>query len=127
MDTTSLRLDERKALLLTILRPLPRAGLVRFCKHMDGDGKAVLTEACRLGLNGIVSKKISTPCRSVRRGDWLKAKWVQIDEFVIAGYLDSSAVENAVGTLVLSYYDGNKLVYAGRVGTGFSQAKAREQ
>jgi bifunctional non-homologous end joining protein LigD len=126
MDTTSLGLDKRKELLQTVLRPLPPAGLVRFSKHMAGDGKAMLAEACKLGIEGIVSKQISAPYRSGRRGDWLKAKCVRTDEFVVVGYLESSALKNAIGALVLSYYDANKFIYAGRVGTGFSHATARK-
>src|SRR6202040_2429902 len=60
------------------------------------------------------------------RGDhWLKSKCVKRQEFVIVGYVPSTAVSGSVGSLLLGFYEDGKLVYAGRVGTGFSSAQAR--
>jgi bifunctional non-homologous end joining protein LigD len=86
----------------------------------------MLTEACRLGLEGIISKRADRPYRSGRNDDWLKSKCIQTDEFVIIGYLQSNVSANAVGALVVGYYDRNRLKYAGRVGTGFTNRRATE-
>lgn len=125
-DITSFGLDTRKDLLQTLVGPLPKAGLVRFSQHLAGNGAAMLSEVCKLGAEGIISKQIDAPYRPGRCGDWLKAKCLLNDEFVIGGYLNSSAIKNAIGALVLGYFDGRKLIYAGRVGTGFSHGLARE-
>ena len=85
----------------------------------------MLAEVCKLGLEGIISKRIDRPYRSGRHDDWLKSKCIQVDEFVIVGYLNSNAAPNAVGALVVGYYDKKQLIYAGRVGTGYTQQNAR--
>ena len=86
----------------------------------------MLAEVCTLGLEGTISKRLDKPYRSGRGTAWLKSKCVQTDEFVVVGYLNSNAVTNAIGALVVGFYDGKKLVYAGRVGTGFHQRVAGE-
>lgn len=112
----------RKAALNSILSGAVR--LVRFSNHMAGDGSAILGKACAIGVEGIVSKRVDKPYRSGRGGDWVKAKCVMADPFVIIGYVPSTATIDAVGSLVLGYYDGPQLIYAGRVGTGFTAAAA---
>jgi bifunctional non-homologous end joining protein LigD len=91
---------------------------------LQGDAAAILTNACKLGLEGIVSKRIDKPYRSGRRVEWLKAKCLLSDEFVVAGYLESSSMANAIGALALGVYEDQRLVYVGRVGTGFSHKAA---
>ena len=86
----------------------------------------MLGEACKLGLEGIISKRLDRPYRSGRHDDWLKSKCVQVDEFVIIGYLVSSAGPNAIGALVVGYYERRQLIYAGRVGTGYSNRVAAD-
>lgn len=77
------------------------------------------------GLEGVISKRRDCPYRSGRRDDWLKIKCVQRQEFVVAGYLLSTVNSKAIGALVLGVYEGGKLVYVGRVGTGFTESTAR--
>jgi bifunctional non-homologous end joining protein LigD len=81
--------------------------------------------ACRLGLEGIVSKRRDLPYRPGRGEHWLKSKCVERQEFVILGYVPSTAASGSVGSIPLGYYDGEKLIYAGRVGTGWSAGQAR--
>lgn len=97
---------------------------IRYSDHLAGDGARMLTEACRLGLEGIVSKRADRPYRSGRHDEWLKSKCIQVDEFVILGYVVSNVSENAVGALVVGYFERKHLMYAGRVGTGFTQQTA---
>ncbi len=124
-DLRGLPLRERKSKLHPVVAGLGERA-IRYSEHLSSDGRAMLDEVCRLGLEGIVSKRLDKPYRSGRTGDWVKAKCKQSDELVIAGYLDSTAIANAVGALVLGFYDGRQLIYAGRVGTGFTHRKAAE-
>lgn len=115
----------RKAALRLLLGDRPTSSLVQFSEHMEGDGKEVFASACKLGLEGIVSKLIDQPYSSGRSNDWIKSKCVIADPFVVIGYVASKAASHAIGSLVLGYYEGASLIYAGRVGTGFSARDAR--
>lgn len=115
-------LGDRKLQLGALLLDAPDR--VRYSEHLPGDGTKMLSAACKMGLEGIISKRLDKPYRSGRHDDWRKTKCVQTDEFVIVGYTDSTAIENSIGALAVAFYDGKKLVYAGRVGTGFNRATA---
>ena len=91
----------------------------------DESGEIVLKHACRLGLEGIVSKLRDAPYRPGRGRSWLKAKCSARQEFVIGGFVPSTATPKAIGSLVLGVYEGDVLRYVGRVGTGFSAAVAQ--
>ncbi len=117
-------LIERKDLLKAVLTR-SRSKHLRYSEHMASDGATVLKEACSFGLEGIISKRTDRPYRSGRNGEWLKSKCLQTDEFVIGGYLVSSVEEKAIGALALGTFEKGKLVYAGRVGTGFTHDTAR--
>src|SRR5258708_36565646 len=80
----------------------------------------MLEHSCRMGLEGIISKRSDLPYRPGRAEHWLKAKCQQSQEFVILGYVASTAASRTVGALALGYYADGQLVYAGRVGTGWS-------
>lgn len=122
-DTRALPLADRKTLLKRLL-PRRKNSHVRYSEHVQGNGATMFAEACKLGLEGIISKRLDKPYRSGRGVDWLKVKCIQTDEFVVAGYLESSAIKDAVGALVVGFYVGKRLVYAGRVGTGFNRRVA---
>ena len=66
------------------------------------------------------------PYRSGRGKEWIKSKCSNRQEFVVAGYVPSSVSSKAIGSLVLGYFDGGKLVHVGRVGTGFSHKLAED-
>jgi bifunctional non-homologous end joining protein LigD len=78
-----------------------------------------------MGLEGVISKRADRPYRPGRWEDWVKVKCIQSQEFVIAGYVPRSDSGKSVGALVLGYHEGERLTYAGRVGTGFTAATAR--
>jgi bifunctional non-homologous end joining protein LigD len=124
VDVTGAPLLDRKALLETVLERVSRHSPVRFSQHMDCDAQAMFDEACKLGLEGIVSKRRDMPYRGGRRDEWRKTKCIHTDEFVIGGFIDHSAVKEAIGSLAFGYYQGGKLIYAGRVGTGWDHATA---
>ena len=125
MDTRRLPLADRKALLRTLLGGATK-GPLRYSEHIIGDGRPVLKNACRLGLEGIISKRLDLPYRSGRHGDWIKTKCKFEDEFVIGGFTPSRAARASIGALVLGYYEGKRFCYCGRVGTGFDHEAARE-
>ncbi len=123
-DLTRASLLDRKELLQAIVAGLAPDTPVRISEHLDVDGPVMLAHSCRMGLEGIVSKRKDLGYRSGRSDYWLKAKCQQSQEFVILGYVRSTAASRAVGSLALGYYDGGELVYAGRVGTGWSLSVA---
>jgi bifunctional non-homologous end joining protein LigD len=124
-DLRPVPLIDRKALLRQLLGALPASANVRYSDHLDDGGEAMFEHACRLGLEGIVSKRRDLPYRSGRGDHWLKRKCVLGQEFVIGGYVASTASKGAVGSLAVGYYDDGALIYAGRVGTGFSEETSR--
>jgi len=123
-DTRALPLADRKRLLKRLFARRKKGGPLRFSDHAQGNGALILAESCNLGLEGIICKRLDKPYRSGRGVDWLKVKCIQTDEFVIGGYLDSSAIKDAIGALVVGFYEGKHLIYAGRVGTGFNRRVA---
>lgn len=127
LDGVDLRpapLGDRKELLAAIMKRR-RTKVLRYSDHIIGEGTAMVQEVCSLGLEGIVSKRRDLPYRSGRHANWLKAKCIQTDEFVIGGYLVSSVDAKAVGALALGTFEKGRFVYAGRVGTGFTHEAAR--
>lgn len=119
-------LQQRKDALRKLFARRSKAGQVRYSEHLAADGARMLSEACSLGLEGIISKRLDRPYRSGRHDDWLKSKCVQVDEFVIVGYLKSNVAGNAIGALVVGYYERKQLIYAGRVGTGYTHQTAAD-
>ena len=85
-DLRDLPLLERKRQLEQLLAPLPPDHLIRFCDHLIGSGPEMHRNACRLGVEGIIAKRVDAPYRSGRSGDWLKIKCHARQEFVIGGY-----------------------------------------
>ena len=124
-DLTGAPLLDRKAALARLLAGHD-GGPLKYSEHFTERGEVVLRHACRLGLEGIVSKLGNAPYRSGRSKAWLKSKCVDSDEFVIIGYVPSTTQRRVVGSLVLGYFDKGKLVYAGRVGSGFSTSVAED-
>lgn len=129
LDGTDLRplpLTTRKAALAKLLARVPQRGPVRLSESIDESGPVLLKRACGMGLEGIISKQAMAGYHSGRSHDWLKTKCSDRQEFVVAGFVPSTADSRAIGALVLAFYDNGKLHYAGRTGTGFSHAVARD-
>jgi bifunctional non-homologous end joining protein LigD len=118
-------LEERKALLKKLVGSRS-TGRIRFSEHIAGNGAAFFSEACRAGLEGIVSKRRDQPYRGGRHGGWLKTKCVQRQEFVIGGFTNPQGMRAGIGALLIGYYEGDRLVFCGKVGTGFTQKLALE-
>jgi bifunctional non-homologous end joining protein LigD len=127
-DLTHVRLDQRKELLATLLSASSSAeGRIQYSDHVVGDGPHVFAEACKMGVEGIISKRRDRPYRPGRTTNWLKIKCLQREEFVVGGFTNPSSSRVGFGALLLGYYDPRgKLVYAGRVGTGFTEQTLRD-
>ena len=125
-DLRPLPLVERKAALEKLLRKLPKGAPLRFSESLTEPGSVLFKHACKMGLEGIMSKLADAPYHSGRGHDWLKTKCSDRQELVIAGFVPSTADAHSVGALVLGYYSRGSLVYAGRTGTGFTHAVARD-
>ena len=110
----------RKAALERLMADAPE-GPVRFSEHVVGTGGKFFAQACRMKLEGIVSKRADAPYRAGRGGDWVKVKCVAREEFIVIGWTDPGGKRTGLGALLLGYYDGTKVLrYAGAVGTGFT-------
>ncbi len=123
-DLAPLPLEERKAALQSILARAGAQDRIRYADHVLDDGEAVLREACRLGLEGIVSKRRDEPYRPGRNDGWLKAKCIRRQEFVIGGFTDPEGSRAGIGALLVGVHRGGTLRFAGKVGTGFTQKLA---
>lgn len=116
----------RKERLEELLQAAAPDAPLRYSEHFAEPGQTMLRHACRMGLEGVVSKRAAAPYRSGRGRDWIKSKCTQRQEFVIAGYVPSKNSRNQLGSLVLAYHEDGALKPAGRVGTGFSRKLAAD-
>jgi bifunctional non-homologous end joining protein LigD len=119
-DLTGLPLAERKKLLR---RAVHWSDRVRWTDHHAGKGKAFFRQACRQGDEGIIGKHLQSRYASGRSGSWVKIKCVGRQEFVIAGFTHPQRSRVGLGALLVGYYsdDGKRLIYAGKVGTGYTR------
>ena len=92
---------------------------VRFTERREREGEAYFRHACRKGLEGVIAKRANSAYVSRRSRDWLKFKCWAEQEFVIGGFTDPKGSRVGFGALLVGYYEGDRLVYAGKVGTGF--------
>jgi bifunctional non-homologous end joining protein LigD len=123
-DLKPLPLTARKAALAKLIRRSHDRHL-RFNRSLHGRGPTLLKHACKMGLEGIISKRADARYHAGRGRDWLKAKCSDHQELVVAGFAASSVDTHAVGALVLAFYRCGRLWYAGRTGTGFTYDTAR--
>lgn len=122
-DTRGLPLRTRKSLLrraLSFSRPL------RFTAHQNETGEDLYRDACAQGWEGVIAKRADAPYRSGRSTAWLKFKCSASQELVIGGFTEPSGSRVGLGALLVGYYDGDDLVYAGKVGTGYDHETLRD-
>lgn len=121
-DLRNAALRDRKAMLERLV-PVDHP-LLRYSVHFSESGGLVLDHACRLSLEGVISKDQGGKYVSGRNASWVKSKCSQRQEFVIGGFATSSVSAQAIGSLALGVFEKGKLQHVGRVGTGFSHATA---
>lgn len=119
-----LSLLERKELLAEILAG-SSTEMLRYSEHFEQPGSTVFGNACRLGAEGIISKRGDAPYTGGRSANWIKIKCVRQQEFVVGGFTLPGDKGDGLGSLLLGYYDRGKLIYAGRTGTGFTHKSQR--
>ena len=125
LDLRGLPLDQRKQALAGLLPPEKKAGRVRLSEHIVGQGEPLMTRACRIGLEGVISKRRDAPYKSGRHRDWLKIKCGKRQEVVVGGFTPARSGTREIGALLLGLHDDNgEFVYCGKVGSGFDHPGA---
>lgn len=117
-DLTALPLRRRKAILRDAFDfddPL------RFTSHRNAKGQRFYAEACRKGWEGLIAKRAAAPYAHSRSKDWLKLKCVRRQELVVGGWTDPKGEREHLGALLVGYFEGERLAYAGKVGTGYTE------
>ena len=120
--TAHLPLLDRKARLRALLDGAEAR--LQYSDHQEGRGVEFHAQACRMRLEGIVSKRADAPYAPGNRGLWVKTKCLNREEFVVVGWTDPEGSRPHLGSLLLGYYTNDgKLIYAGRAGTGMRVAE----
>src|SRR5207237_533906 len=109
---------ERKRLLREAVKWSDR---VRWTEFREGKGKDLFHDACRRGDEGIIGKLLTSHYVGRRDSAWVKVKCLGRQEFVVGGFTDPQRSRIGIGALLVGYYDGDELVYAGKVGTGYTR------
>jgi bifunctional non-homologous end joining protein LigD len=117
-DTRQVPLRHRKSLLKDAFS---FRDSLRFMQHRNREGEEYFERACQKGWEGIIAKDATAPYVAGRSKKWLKFKCVNRQELVIGGYTEPHGERVGFGALLLGYYDHDRLVYAGKVGTGFDE------
>ena len=119
-----LPLLERKERLQRLFKK--EIGGLRYSDHVTGGGPRFREHACKLGLEGVISKRADRPYAPGDRGIWAKSKCLNREEFVVVGWTDPEGSRSHIGALLLGYYtDDGRLHYAGRAGTGMTDKELK--
>ena len=123
VDLREVAVEERRAALATVLNT-HKDPLLRFSDAFGEDPQALLNSACQMRMEGLIGKRLGSPYVSRRSSDWIKLKCKHRQEFVIVGFTDPKGSRSAFGALLLGLHDRDSglLRYAGKVGTGFTEA-----
>jgi len=117
-DLRKAPLVERKRILKMLFDETGLANPIIYSEHLRTDGNEMLAHACKLKFEGIISKNAEAPYRSARSDAWIKVKCLRRGKFPVVGFVKDPA---GVAALHLGRQEGNHLVYAGKVGTGWSR------
>ena len=121
-DLSNLPLRHRKTLLR---RAIDFSDPLRFTPHRNAEGDAYYSDVCAKGWEGLIAKDARSRYVHGRSRQWLKFKCVNQQEFVIGGYTDPQGKRIGFGALLIGYYRGEDLIYAGKVGTGYDDDTLR--
>ena len=122
-DLSNRPLLQRKEQLEALLGERDPDDSLQFSSHVVDHGKNVFEAMCEGGHEGVIAKRADSRYVGDRSGSWLKIKCTKRQEFVVGGYRPSDT-GRGMASLILGTYEGNKLVYRGRVGTGFTAGDA---
>ena len=117
-DLRHLAIEDRKALLAKTVEDNPS---IKVVQGLEGDAQQLFEQACADGWEGLMAKRRSSVYVEGRSADWRKLKCTCRQEMVIGGYTEPSGARSGFGALLLGYWEGDELVYAGKVGTGFTE------
>ena len=124
--TTGLPLLERTDLLRRALETSTApGGRLRLSEALDGRPEQLMEQACTQGWEGLMAKRAASIYRGGRSPDWRKLKCTARQELVIGGWTDPSGARTGFGALLVGYYEADRFVYAGKVGTGFDERTLR--
>jgi bifunctional non-homologous end joining protein LigD len=124
-DVSRLPLVERKRQVQELLARVPPEQPLRAVDHVVGNGPAVFAEAQRMGLEGTIAKRADEPYHNGRGPGWLKIKTAARQEMAVGGFTQPKGHRSGIGALLLGHYDANgAFLYAGKVGTGFTEQVA---
>jgi bifunctional non-homologous end joining protein LigD len=124
-DLRDAPLAERKGCLSTLLAGASER--ILYAEHLEGEGPEIFKRACAMGLEGIVSKRRDAPYRSGRAETWIKVKCGKRDLFPIIAFVEKlGAKPRKIASLYIGRREGGKVLYAGKVRTGYTEAVARE-
>ncbi|HEX7532115.1 MAG TPA: DNA ligase D [Methyloceanibacter sp.] len=115
-------LVERRARLAKLMAAKSVSNFLIYADYVEGSGPEFFAQACVHGLEGIMSKRADSLYRSGRGRDWLKIKCLKGEELVIGGYSRSEVKGKPFSSLLLGTFEGGRLIYSGKVGTGFDSA-----
>jgi bifunctional non-homologous end joining protein LigD len=121
-DLRDARLIERKRILKDLLDEVGVSGPILYADHLVSDGPRLFAHACKLGFEGIISKKADAPYLSERSDAWVKIKCVQRAKFPVVGFVKDPT---GVAALHLAKKVGRELIYVGKVGTGWSRNNSK--
>lgn len=127
IDGTDLRgqpLTDRKSRLEELMKD--SAGNLYYSRHIIDKGEESFAAACEAGMEGIIGKRADSIYSGTRNGDWIKLKCDRRQEFIIGGYTSSEKRAHGISSLLLGVYKSGELIYAGRAGTGFTEADRSE-
>jgi bifunctional non-homologous end joining protein LigD len=125
-DLTGEPLKERRELLRQLMSAKGISDWLVYSDYVEGSGRAFFEQARSAGLEGIISKRADAPYRSGRAKSWFKIKSHRGEELVIGGYSRSDVKGKPFSALLLGTFEDGKLIYSGKVGTGFNANDLRE-
>ena len=124
-DLRRVALLQRKHALKSILQDSPSA--LVYVDFLEADGSSVFEHACRMGLEGIVAKRVDAPYRSGRQDSWIKLKCTKSDTLPIVAFVEKlGARPRKIASLYVGRWEGDRLIYAGKARSGYTELVARE-
>jgi len=126
-DLTNTPLLERKKALMSLLESKGKGlNRIKLIEHQEGEGPKMLDEACTKGMEGIISKRSDSKYSGKRNKKWRKIKCLHRQEFIIGGYTKPKKSRKGLGSILVGYYNASdELIFAGKVGTGFTDKELK--